>query len=158
MLPSDDVQIEWEQIKRKEKGYQGLSKSLHDVPKHLPALLRADRVQDKAKKFAFDFENISQICGKIEEELKEFTDALAQNDHKQAADELGDLLFSIVNMSRFLGINSEDALNKSTQKFIGRITKMEDMAFKEGSSLSEMNLNMLNDYWEKVKNKENTKE
>lgn len=143
----DKVEKEWEAIKLKEKGYLNTSESLKQMPKQLPALMYASRVQDKVKKAGFDFENIEQIYDKLNEELCEFIEALKKKQIYDIKDELGDLLFSIVNISRFLKIDSEEVLKNATQKFIDRFAIVEELALSHGSDIKNTDYKKADEYW-----------
>ncbi|MEL7570834.1 MAG: nucleoside triphosphate pyrophosphohydrolase [Eubacteriaceae bacterium] len=143
----DKVEKEWEAIKLKEKGYKKTSESLIQMPKQLPALMYASRVQDKVKKAGFDFENVEQIYDKLDEELHEFIEALKQKQINDIKEEMGDLLFSIVNISRFLKIDSEEALKNATYKFIDRFAIVEELALSDGSDIKNINYEKADKYW-----------
>ncbi len=143
----EKVENEWEAIKLKEKGYSKSSESLQSMPKQLPALMYAARVQDKAKKAGFDFENIDQVYDKLREEVKEFIEAASTMQIQQLKEELGDLLFSIVNVSRFLKLDCEDTLRQATIKFIDRFSIVEEMVLSDGLNLKEINLKKADEYW-----------
>ncbi|MEG0371130.1 MAG: nucleoside triphosphate pyrophosphohydrolase, partial [Clostridium sp.] len=115
---SGDVLSNWDKIKMKEKSQETYTKVLKDIPKTFPSLLRAMKVQDKSKKVGFEFPHIDDVIGKIEEEYKEVLDAYKVGNNIEIEEEIGDLLFSIVNFSRFLGLNPEICLTKTTEKFI----------------------------------------
>jgi tetrapyrrole methylase family protein/MazG family protein len=143
----EKVESEWEAIKLKEKGYSTCSESLQSMPKQFPALMYAARVQDKAKKAGFDFENIDQVYDKLKEEVGEFIEAASTMGLKELKEELGDLLFSIVNVSRFLKLDCEDALRQATMKFIDRFSIVEEMVLSDGLNLKEINLKKADEYW-----------
>lgn len=143
----EQVKTNWEKIKLKE----GKTSVLQGVPNSLPALVKAIRIQDKVKGVGFDWEHKNQVWEKVQEEIQEFkAEELAQNQEKMEQ-EFGDILFSLVNYARFVGINPEDALEKTNQKFAKRFTDMEKLIIQEGKSLSEMNLSEMDIYWEKAK-------
>ena len=146
-LSADKVEKEWEAIKLKEKGYAKTSESLKQMPKQLPALMYAARVQDKVKKSGFDFENIEQIYDKLNEELNEFIESVKNKQIDDIKDEMGDLLFSVVNISRFLKIDSEDALKNATQKFIDRFAIVEELALSHGSDIKNTDYKKADEYW-----------
>jgi tetrapyrrole methylase family protein/MazG family protein len=143
----DRVEKEWEAIKLKEKGYEKISESLNRMPKQLPALMYASRVQDKVKKAGFDFENIEQIYDKLTEEVREFIQAVETRQINDIKDEMGDLLFSIVNISRFLKIDSEEALKGATKKFTDRFAVAEKLASEEGNDLKSISCKKADEYW-----------
>lgn len=147
------VKANWEKIKLKEKGNTSV---LGGVPKSLPALVKAIRIQDKARGIGFDWEKKEQVWEKVEEEMQEFKEefnvASAETIDKQKAQgEFGDLLFSLVNYSRFIDIDPEEALERTNLKFIKRFQYLESESQKDGKSISEMSLSEMDEYWEKAK-------
>lgn len=144
----EEVKRNWEKLKLKE----GKSSVLSGVPKALPALVKAIRLQEKAKQVGFEWENPKQVWDKVEEETEELQEAIRLHDRENMEEELGDLLFSIVNYSRFLHIDAENALERTNKKFIYRFQKMEEEAKKSGTSLSELNLMEMDALWTKIKN------
>ena len=142
-----EVLSNWEELKRKEKGQATNTDALESVARSLPALWRAEKVQKKAKKAGFDWPDISGALDKLSEELEELKTAAAQGTN--VAEELGDLLFSAVNVSRFLKVDCEDALNQATDKFIGRFRKVEEQAGER--PMTEMTLAELDQLWERAK-------
>ena len=122
----EDVLSNWEAIKKREKANQDRKSLLDGIPKHLPALLRAEKIQSKAAKVGFDWNDISGTIAKLEEEIEEFKQAVAAANHGDMEAEIGDLFFSLVNVCRFLNINPERALNLTTNKFIRRFQYMEN--------------------------------
>lgn len=150
----EQVKRNWEQIKMKEKG--GNKTVLSGVPKTLPALVKATRIQEKARSAGFDWEEKTQVWEKVEEELQEFKAELNIEEGKvldkdRAEKEFGDLLFSLINYARFLDINPEDALEKTNKKFIRRFTYLEEESKKDGKELGKMTLAEMDEYWEKAK-------
>lgn len=142
-----EVKQNWEKLKLKE----GNKSVLGGIPQSLPAVVKAFRIQDKVKGVGFDWDNKEDVWAKVEEELEEFkAEVVADNKQKQEQ-EFGDVLFSLINYARFLGINPEDALNKTNNKFINRFTLMEDLIQKEGKILGDMSLVEMDVYWNKVK-------
>ena len=142
-----EVLSNWEELKRKEKGQATNTDALESVARSLPALWRAEKVQKKAKKAGFDWPDVSGALDKLSEELEELKTAAAQGTN--VAEELGDLLFSAVNVSRFLKVDCEDALNQATDKFIGRFRKVEEQAGDR--PMTEMTLAELDQLWERAK-------
>lgn len=148
----DDVKRNWEQLKLKE----GNRSVLSGVPKSLPALVKAYRIQDKVKGVGFDWEDKSQVWAKVEEELAEFKDEFdivntEVIDQEKAEEEFGDVLFSLINYARFLNINPESALERTNKKFIKRFTYLEEESQKAGKSLKDMSLAEMDEYWEEAK-------
>lgn len=148
----EEVKANWEKIKLTEKGKNNQLKTvLSGVPKSLPSLVKAIRIQDKVKGVGFDWDNKQQVWDKVEEEIKEFKFEEEANNHKEMEEEFGDILFSLVNYARFVGINPEDALEKTNKKFIKRFTKMEHQIKDSNLDLKEMNLEEMDVFWEKAK-------
>ena len=121
------------------------------MPVTLPALNRAQRLQEKASFAGFDWDDIGSVWEKVEEEIEELKDAQLHADEKSIEEELGDLIFSIVNLSRFLNISSEDALRNANKKFANRFYKLEKILLKEGKNFRNVSLKELNEIWDKVK-------
>ena len=148
---SRDVLENWDMIKQKSKHQTTFTDTLKSVPMSFPALMRAEKVQKRAKKAGFDWDNVKDASKKLDEELEEFKEALLENDGTQAEEEFGDLLFSMVNVSRFMGINSEKALHAATDKFINRFEKTENIAQKKGIDMKKSSLETLDRLWEEAK-------
>ncbi|MDY6934563.1 MAG: nucleoside triphosphate pyrophosphohydrolase [Spirochaetota bacterium] len=144
-----DVIKKWENIKREEKKPE--ESILNGIPKHLPALLKAYRVQQKVSRIGFDWDRIEDVNIKLEEEIREFREALSQNDPELIYEEIGDIFFTLVNISRFIGINPEEALKKTIQKFIKRFQYIEKETLQSGKKMDEMSLNELDEIWERAK-------
>lgn len=142
----------WESMKRVEKHQDTPTETLHQVSKALPALMYSEKVQKRAKKVGFDYPNTEDCFQHILKELDELKVEIANDNKEGAQDELGDVLFSVVNLSRFLDINAEKALYDSTVKFVNRFSKMEELATKRGMALKETDLDSLNSLWEEAKN------
>jgi XTP/dITP diphosphohydrolase len=144
----EDVKRNWEQLKLKE----GKTSVLEGVPLSLPAMIKASRIQDKARGAGFDWEKSEQVWEKVEEELNEFHAEVQRKSPKEKIeDEFGDVLFSLINYARFLEINPEDALEKTNKKFIKRFQYLETEATKAGKKLNEMTLEEMDVYWNKAK-------
>jgi len=143
----EEVKTNWEGIKMTE----GRKSVLSGVPSTLPALLKAYRIQDKARGVGFDWEEPHQVLDKVIEELHELTDEIKQGNTEKAEDEFGDLLFSLINYARFIHINPEDALTKTNTKFIKRFMYLEDKAREQGKTLKEMTLAEMDVYWNEAK-------
>jgi XTP/dITP diphosphohydrolase len=148
----EDVKRNWEQLKLKE----GNKSVLEGVPVSLPALVKASRIQEKARGVGFDWENKEQVWEKVEEELQEFkehfnTDNGTVIDKENAEKEFGDLLFSIINYARFIDINPENALEKTNKKFIKRFQYLEQKAKNQGKALKDMSLAEMDLFWEEAK-------
>ena len=148
---SEEVLIQWEEIKQKEKNYKEHSQGLRNVPKALPALTRAYKVQKKAARCGFDFVNEEQLVDKLQEELTEVKNALLEDDFVNLDEEIGDLLFQTVNIARFFKINPENALTNATEKFINRFEGIEQLAVANGKRLDDLSLKQMDELWEQVK-------
>lgn len=141
----------WEELKRKEKGETTIVDGLKRIPLHLPALMKARKVQQKAALIGFDWDDINDVFKKIEEEYQELLDECKAGNIKYIKEELGDLLFSIVNLSRFLDIDPVEALNSTTQKFINRFEFIEKAALSVNKQLKDMTLEEMDELWNKAK-------
>lgn len=143
----EDVKANWEKLKLKE----GNSSVLDGVPKSLPAMVKAQRIQEKARGAGFDWENAAQVWQKVQEELREFHEEALKGNTEAMEKEFGDLLFSLINYARFLNLNPENALEKTNKKFIQRFQYMEKAAAADGRRLHDMTLEEMDRYWEKAK-------
>jgi tetrapyrrole methylase family protein/MazG family protein len=148
-----DVLANWEEIKKKEKGYEERTSVLEGVPRHLPSLLRAHSLQERAARVGFDWSRIDEALPKLDEEMAEFKESLRKEDPAGIEEELGDIFFMLVNISRFLGVNPEDALRKTISKFIRRFRFIEEHASNAGRSLNDMTLDEMERLWQKSKEK-----
>lgn len=146
---TDEVLSNWEDLKRKEKSQETYTDTLNAVAKSLPALWRAEKVQKKAKKAGFDWPDVQGAMDKLSEELTELQEAVAEGTNVE--EELGDLLFAAVNVSRFLQADPEEVLNSATGKFISRFAKVEDLAKAQGQDMAQMSLSELDKLWEAAK-------
>lgn len=146
---TDEVLSNWEELKRKEKSQETYTDTLNAVAKSLPALWRAEKVQKKAKNAGFDWGECSPAVDKLSEELEELKEAIAQGTNVH--EELGDLLFAAVNVSRFVGADPEETLNAATEKFISRFAKVEELAKAQGQDMAQMSLTELEQLWEAAK-------
>lgn len=147
----DDVLTNWDAIKRKTKNQKTVSDSIDSVPRELPALMRADKVQHKASKVGFDWKDVSGALDKLSEEIEELKSAIEKQDNENAYEELGDVLFSAVNVSRFLDIDSEEALTSATDKFAERFKMVENIASKRGIDMKSSSLEVLDELWNEAK-------
>lgn len=143
----DDVKRNWEKLKLKE----GKSSVLEGVPTSLPALVKANRIQDKVAGVGFDWEHPEQVWEKLQEELGEFKHEVETGDKEKMEAEFGDVLFSMVNYARFLGINPENALEKTNKKFSHRFKYLESKAKENNKSLKDMTLAEMDVFWEEAK-------
>lgn len=150
---SSEVLENWDKIKSKEQGTETYTDSIRHIAKTLPALMRADKVQKKAAKVGFDWVNIEDAMKKIMEEYKEIEDVYKSKNKVKILEEIGDLLFSVVNVARFLDIDPENALNYSIDKFINRFQYIEDEAISMGRKLDNMSLEEMDKLWKEAKNK-----
>ncbi|AGX41191.1 nucleoside triphosphate pyrophosphohydrolase [Clostridium saccharobutylicum] len=144
---SEEVIEKWEDLKKKEKGYESLTEEMNGITKGLPSLLRAHKIQQKAKKVGFDFEDLNSVINKVKEELEEVIDVYNTKNMEKIKEEVGDLLFSCVNVARFLNIDEEIALNFTADKFIKRFDYIERMAKEKGIKLVDMKLNEMDKLW-----------
>jgi MazG family protein len=149
----ETVKANWEKIKLKEKGNTSV---LGGVPRSLPALIKAMRIQEKARGVGFDWEKKEQVWEKVEEEMQEFkaefnAASTEEIDHQKATAEFGDLLFSLINYARFIDINPEEALERTNLKFIKRFQYLEEAAKRDGKSIGEMSLSEMDVYWNEAK-------
>ena len=141
----------WHRQKLKEKTRKN---RLLDIPKKMPALLRAQRVGEKASQVGFDWDNIQDVTAKIKEEITEIEEEINSGDKEKLEKEWGDLVFAVVNLGRHLGIDAENTAHKSIEKFIERFGKVEERAKEKGKTLTEMSLDEMDGLWEEVKNGE----
>jgi XTP/dITP diphosphohydrolase len=141
----EEVKKNWEKLKLRE----GRKSVLEGVPKSLPAMVKAYRIQEKVKGVGFEFENPEDAWDKVWEEMKEFRSETGAAEREQ---EFGDIMFSLVNYARIIGINPEDALERTNKKFIARFRKIEEMAAESGKNISELSLKDQDELWEKAKN------
>ncbi|WP_454966462.1 nucleoside triphosphate pyrophosphohydrolase [Capnocytophaga leadbetteri] len=143
----EDVKRNWEKIKLKE----GNKSVLGGVPKSLPALVKASRIQDKAAGIGFDWDNIDDVFAKVKEEIEELHAEVKAQKHTAIEAEFGDVLFSLINYARFLKVNPEDALERTNKKFIARFQYLERKAAESGKSLRDMTLAEMEAYWQEAK-------
>lgn len=143
----EEVKQNWEKLKLKE----GKKSVLEGVPKSLPALVKASRIQDKAKGVGFDWEEPHQVWDKVQEELDELQQEVQEGNQEKMENEFGDVLFSMINYARFLNINPEDALERTNKKFIKRFQYLESKATEINKPLSEMTLDEMDVFWNEAK-------
>lgn len=146
---AEEVLQNWEQLKLKEKGRK--HKVLEGVPASLPALVKAYRIQDKARGAGFDWKQKEEVWEKVKEELEEFEAEVKQGDQEKMEAEFGDFLFSVINAARLYGVNPENALEKTNRKFISRFGYIEDRAKEQGKNLQEMSLEEMEQLWKEAK-------
>jgi XTP/dITP diphosphohydrolase len=143
----EEVKQNWEKLKMKE----GRESVLEGVPLSLPAMVKATRIQDKAKGVGFDWEEKDQVWEKVQEELDELREAEGSGEEQHIEEELGDVLFSVINYARFLSVDPESALERTNKKFIGRFTHMERQVKEQGLLMQEMSLFELEAFWRSAK-------
>ena len=151
VMDEEDVKKNWEKIKVRE----GKKSVLGGVPPSLPAVVKATRIQEKAKQVGFEWENKEDVWKKVEEEMNELQEAIQEKDQIHIEEEFGDVLFSLINYARFLQVDAEGVLEKTNKKFIKRFLQMESIAKASGKSLTEMNLEEMDAIWNKVKKQTN---
>lgn len=145
----EQVKQNWEQLKQKEK--DGNTSVLSGVPNSMPALLKAYRIQEKARAVGFDWDKPEKVFEKVKEEMNEFEHEIKNKNHELATKEFGDVLFSLINYARFLDINPEDALEQTNKKFIKRFTYMENKVKQQGKQIADCQLEELDIYWNEAK-------
>ena len=143
----EQVKQNWEKLKLKE----GKKSVLSGVPVSLPAVVKATRLQEKARQVGFEWDNRDQVWDKVTEETAELHEAVAANDPHKIEEEFGDLMFSLINYARFLQIDAENALERTNKKFISRFTRMEQLALQQGKPLADMTLSEMDDIWNQIK-------
>lgn len=148
---SADVIDNWEQIKKKEQKLKTVTDTLRHVPKHMPALMRSYKVQDKAARVGFDWDSVEGAINKVNEEIKELIDVYKTENYGKIIEELGDLLFSVVNVCRFENVMPEFALNMTNEKFINRFEYIEKKALNKGKNLEDMTLEEMDELWNEAK-------
>jgi len=144
----------WEKIKKAEKGEERRS-ALSGIPPHLPALMKAQKISEKASRVGFDWEHVDQVMAKVLEELHEFEEAMEQGRQDRMEAELGDLLFAIVNLGRFLSLDPEEALRKTIARFQSRFSHIEDRLHATGRHLQDARLDEMEALWAEAKTREN---
>lgn len=149
---SEGVIKNWDEIKKQEKNSKNVAEEILGIPKAFPALLRAEKVQKKAAKSGMDFEGVKQVLEKVEEELAELKETIEIGDKRGIEEEFGDVLFTIVNLSRFLQLNAENSLTNATNKFINRFVDVFALAESRGRNLCELSPIEQDVLWREVKN------
>lgn len=145
----EDVKQNWEKLKLKE----GKKSVLGGVPKSLPSMVKAIRLQEKSKQVGFEWDNTQQVWQKVEEEMNELREAVDEGKQDSIEDELGDVFFSLVNLARFLQVDAENALERTNKKFISRFTRMEEAAATQNKFLHDMSLEEMDALWNQIKKK-----
>lgn len=146
---AEQVLSQWEQLKTREK--DGNKRVLSGVPRSLPSMIKAYRIQDKARGVGFDWEERSQVWEKVREEIGEFEHEVERMDKDKATREFGDVVFSLINAARLYGIDPDNALELTNQKFIKRFNYLEDRTLKQGRKLTDMTLAEMDEIWEEAK-------
>lgn len=149
----DDVLTNWDAIKRKSKGQKSTTESMLSVPRELPALMRATKLQKKAADVGFDWDDVSGALDKLEEEISELRQAIDNKDSANISEELGDVLFSAVNVSRFVKTDAEEALTESSDKFLSRFTEVEKLAKERNIDMKSAGIDELDKLWVEAKAK-----
>ncbi len=148
---AEEVLTNWDEIKRRTKSQKTVSESIDSIPRELPALMRAEKIQERAAKTGFDFDSFDGAFDKIIEETAEFKEAAASGDKARIADELGDLLFAAVNTARFAGVNAEEALTASSDKFSARFKITEELAGQRNIDMKTASVEELDVLWDEAK-------
>lgn len=148
---SDEVLKNWNNIKQDTKGQETYTETLESICKALPALMRAQKTGQRAKRAGMDFQDVNCAVERLEEEISELKQALMSNNSELIEEEIGDVLFSAVNVSRLTGIDAEEALSKSTDKFIKRFAAAEKMIRCDGQNMKALTIDQLDAYWQKAK-------
>lgn len=147
----DDVLTNWDAIKRKTKKQKTTTQSMLSVPRELPALMRATKLQKKAADVGFDWSEVTGALDKLEEEIGELRQAISNNDKDNMAEELGDILFSAVNVSRFIKTDAEEALTAASDKFLSRFTEVEKLAAERNVDMKSVGIDELDKLWDEAK-------
>lgn len=150
-----DVLTNWDAIKRRSKGQKSTAQAMQSVPRELPALMRATKLQKKAADVGFDWSEVNGALDKLEEEIGELRRAVENNDKANMSEELGDVLFSAVNVSRFIKTDAEEALTAANDKFLSRFTAVESLAAERGIDMRASDISELDRLWDEAKAKEN---
>ena len=151
---SNEVIVNWDDIKKKEKEKQHRKSVVDGIPRHLPALSKARKVQIKARKVGFDWDKIEDVILKIKEEFNELYEAIEGKNQEHISEELGDVLFSVVNLSRFLDVEPERALHNTVRKFMSRFRAIENALEEKGTTIQEASFEEMDSLWDQVKEKE----
>nr|WP_278275355.1 nucleoside triphosphate pyrophosphohydrolase [Anaeromassilibacillus senegalensis] len=148
---TEDVLTNWDAIKKKTKDQKTQTEVLQSISKALPALMRSQKVQQKAAKVGFDWPDVSGALDKVAEETTELREAIQDGAQESCTEELGDLLFSVVNVSRFIGVNPEQSLSEACEKFIARFAKVEQLAKERGMDMASAGIDALDKLWNEAK-------
>lgn len=148
---SAEVLKNWDEIKNNSKNRKTVTSTMQSIPRELPALMRSQKIQHKAHKAGFDWQNVTGALDKLQEEIAELNEAISENSSEKCFDELGDVLFSAVNVSRFVGCDAEEALTASADKFLNRFEKVEIMAQERNIDMKNTPLDELDKLWDEAK-------
>jgi tetrapyrrole methylase family protein/MazG family protein len=148
---SGEVLVNWDLIKRQTKGQNTTTETLKSVPAVLPALMRSEKVQHRAAKSGFDYPSLEYALGDLDSEIRELKEAIAENNQTHIDEELGDLLFAAVNVSRFTHTDAENALSRSCEKFIARFEQVEKLAVSGGLDMKQASIEELDKLWKQAK-------
>ena len=151
---SNEVVANWDDIKKQEKQKQHRKSVVDGIPRHLPALSKARKVQIKARKVGFDWDKVEDVILKIKEEFNELYEAIEEKDQEHISEELGDVLFSVVNLSRFLDVEPERALHNTVRKFMSRFRAIENALEEKGTTIQEASFEEMDSLWDQVKEEE----
>lgn len=151
---AEEVLKNWEDIKKEEKDFSSYAESMDRLPEQLPALMKAFKVQEKAARVGFDWDSVDGALNKVYEELQEIQEVYKSEKSEKIKEEIGDLLFAVVNVARFLKVDPELALREATKKFVKRFKYVEEEAKRQNKDLSKMTLEEMDILWEQGKNKE----
>lgn len=151
---AEDVLVQWHKLKANEKKVKERESVLEGIPPHLPSLMKAHKVTEKASRVGFDWKHIDQVFDKVREEMGEFEDAVRKNDPKEMESEMGDLLFSLVNVGRFIEVNPEEALRKTISRFIKRFRYIEESLAQKGKDFKDTSLQEMDELWNVAKSLE----
>jgi len=151
---SEEIMKNWDRIKSEERANKDEYSILDGIPIHLPALIQARKVQSRASRVGFDWDKSSDVLKKVEEEVDELKESIVNADQPNIEEEIGDILFSIVNLSRFLNVEPEDALRKTTAKFMRRFKQMEVKIAQKGKKITDYDLTGLDKFWDSIKEDE----
>ncbi|MDO4482729.1 MAG: nucleoside triphosphate pyrophosphohydrolase [Bacillota bacterium] len=150
----DKALIKWENMKHQEKRQKSQTQVMNDIPKELPALMRSYKIQKKAREVGFDWDNVKEAFKKVKEEIGELEEICAEGSREHIMEELGDVLFSVVNVARFLDVDPEEALNFTSEKFIRRFEYIENNAVLQNRELTDMTLEEMDRLWDEAKDRE----
>lgn len=152
---SDEVIVNWDKIKAEEKKHKGHESIMDDIPNAYPSVLKAFKIQEKARKSGFDWNNADECMEKVHEEFGEFTNAVKSGSKAEMEHELGDIMFALINISRFLEINPDEALRKANCRFVSRFKHIEKSIKEDGRTLKDSNIEEMEKFWQEAKKLKN---